>query len=295
MRMGDSVKPVFSVITPVYNGAAFIERCYRVLLDQTCRDWEWVVVDDGSTDDTLQRLRGISDARVRIFTYPLNRGRGHARDRALAESRGEWMVVWDADDIYFPDRLEKTLEAKAAGYDFCCSYAAVLDNRMRLKGVRGFHPAMHGIPRHFVHHSLGCRLDIARRIGYDPAFRTGEDATITWVLNAMYRGLFIEEALTVYQEEREISVVKAIATNQAQCAQIRAIRKHNLLQLTISQYVTLLGKLLGKRAILETMRFIPSAYSLTLKRRSYGVTRPGYALSAERLAYLERFAVPGTD
>lgn len=290
--MDNSRKPAFSVITPVYNGAAFIERCYRVLLDQTCGDWEWVVVDDGSTDDTLERLRGIRDARVRIFSYPDNRGRGYARNMALAESRGEWMVVWDADDIYFPDRLEKTLRAKAAGYDFCCSYAAVLDNRMRLKGVRGFHPSMHGIPRHFVHHSLGCRLDIARRIGYDPAFRTGEDATITWVLNAMYRGLFIEEALTVYQEEREISVAKAIATNQAQRAQIRAIRKQKLLQLTTDQYGTLLGKLLIKRTILEIMRLAPSAYGLTLKRRSYGVTQAGYTLPAERLAYLERFALP---
>lgn len=285
---------MFSVITPVYNGAAFIERCYRVLLDQTRRDWEWVVVDDGSTDDTLQRLRRINDARVRIFSYPVNRGRGYARDMALAQSRGEWMVVWDADDIYFPDRLEKTLEAKNAGYDFCCSYAAVLDNRLHLKGVRGFHPATYGIPRHFVHHSLGCRLDIARLIGYDPAFRTGEDATITWVLNAMYRGLFIEEALTVYQEEREISVAKAIATNQAQRAQLQIIRERNLLQLTTGQYSVLLGKLLIKRGILEIMRFVPVAYDLTLKRRSYGVTRSGYTLPAERLAYLERFATSGT-
>lgn len=293
--MDDSQKPVFSVITPVYNGAAFIERCYQVLLDQTCHDWEWVVVDDGSTDDTLQRLQAIHDTRLRIFSYPVNQGRGHARAMALAESRGEWMVVWDADDVYFPDRLEKTLAAKAAGYDFCCSYAAVLDNRMHLKGVRGFHPPMHGIPRHFVHHSLGCRLDIARRISYDPAFRTGEDATITWVLNATYRGLFIEEALTVYQEEREISVVKAIATNQAQLAQIRAIRARNLLPLTAIHYAAWLGKLLLKRLILEVMRLAPFTYKLTLKRRSYGITQPGYTLSPERLAYLQRFALPGAD
>ena len=286
--------PVFSVITPVHNGAAFIDRCYRILLDQTYQDWEWVVVDDGSTDDTLQRLQGIRDARLRLFSYPVNRGRGYARAKAVEESRGEWMAVWDADDLYFPDRLERMLDAKNRGYDFCCSYAAVVDNRMNLKGVRGFHPGAHGIPKHFVHHSLACRLDIVRRIGYDARFRAGEDATLTWVLSTMCRGLFIKEALTVYQEEQEVSVAKALATNQAQMAQIHAIYARELLPLSLPQYGILQGKLLLKRTILELMRLAPSFYRMSLRRRSYGITQPEYTLAPERLAYLKRFTVPDT-
>lgn len=286
--------PVFSVVTPVYNGAVFIERCYQTLLDQTCQDWEWVVVDDGSDDDTLQRLRRIQDSRLRLFSHPVNRGRGYARAKAIKESRGEWMVVWDADDLYFPDRLERMLDAKNRGYDFCCSYAAVVDNRMSLKGVRGFHPGANGIPKYFVHHSLGCRLDIARKVGYDARFSTGEDATITWVLSAMYRGHFIEEALTVYQEEHDVSVSKAIATNQAQLAQIRAIYAREMLPLSLSQYVTLQVKLLLKRAVLEVMRIAPSIYRTTLRHRSYGITRAEYTLAPERLAYLQRFTISET-
>lgn len=285
-------QPVFSVITPVFNGEGYIRRCYESLLSQTFDQWEWVVVNDGSTDGTAQIVREIPDERIRLIDYAENRGRGFARTAAIAASRGEWMVVWDADDLYFPDRLERTHDAKRMGYDFCCSYAAVVDNRMQLKGVRGFHPGAHGIPRHFVHHSLGCRMDIARRIGYDPKFRTGEDATITWVLSAMYRGLFIDEALTVYQEEREVSLTKAIDTNQAQIDQIKKIRELGMLPLGLGQYLNLLGRLLFKRTILEMMRLSPSIYRMTLKRRSYGVTLPGYTLSADRLDYLKRFAVP---
>ncbi len=99
--------PVFSVITPVYNGEAFVDRCYRCLALQTFTDWEWVVVDDGSTDHTAELVRRIADPRVRLTSYQPNRGRGHARLQALEASRGDWMVVWDVDDLHYPDRLAR--------------------------------------------------------------------------------------------------------------------------------------------------------------------------------------------
>jgi len=110
--------PTFSVITPIFNGEDFVHRCYSLLSMQTFTDWEWVVVDDGSTDKTADLVRQIDDERVRFITYMPNRGRGYARTRALEAACGEWMVVWDVDDLYFPDRLEKINKARLEGYDF---------------------------------------------------------------------------------------------------------------------------------------------------------------------------------
>jgi len=284
-------RPAFSVITPVYNGAGFIERSYAMLAAQTFPDWEWIVVDDGSTDGTAQKVRAISDPRVRLLAHAANRGRGSARARALDAARGDWMVVWDADDLYFPDRLERIERARAAGFDFCCSYAAVVDNGFRLNGVRGFHPAALGLPRHFVHHTLGCRLEIARQIGYDPALAAGEDATLVWVLGGRWRGEFVEDALTVYMEEREISVEKAIRTHRAQLAQLWRIWRRRLLPLTAPQWLALSARSLAKLAVLQMMRLAPGVYRATLALRTYGETAPGYALPADRAEFIRRMSV----
>lgn len=278
--------PVFSVITPVFNGAAHILRCHAMLANQTFSDWEWIVVDDGSNDETADIVRAIDDARIRLLSYRPNRGRGYARHQALDAATGDWMVVWDADDMYFPDRLAVIDEARRAGFDFCCSYAVVVDNELRVKGVRGFHPPARGLPRHFVHHTLGCSMEIARLLGYDPTLRTGEDATITWVLDQRYRGLFIEDALTIYQEEIDIGAAKALATVNAQIAQLRKIVPSGLLRMSAAKYTLLIARLQLKRAVLQLMRLAPFIYRATIPLRSYGETAPGYVLSEARVAFI---------
>lgn len=278
---------VFSILTPVYNGAAYIGRCYEILKEQSFGDWEWVIVDDGSTDRTADVIRGLTDPRIKLISYQPNRGRGFARCESLAAASGDWIVIWDADDLYFPDRLERINRARLDGYDFFCSYAVVVDNDLRYKGVRGFHPPRHGLPRHFVHPTLGCRRELARSISYDPKFRTGEDATITWALNRNHRGFFCEDALTIYQEGQEINVEKGLATNSAQIAQLADNRVRGLLKLSYSQYFRLTTGLRAKRFILRLMRFAPALYRMTVPIRSYGETVPGYSLPQWRIDYIE--------
>ena len=76
-------RPVFSVITPVFNGTRFVHRCYSTLKAQTFHDWEWVVVDDGSTDGTANAVREIDDSRIKLISYSPNRG----------QPGGVWLVL----------------------------------------------------------------------------------------------------------------------------------------------------------------------------------------------------------
>ena len=284
----EATRPAFSVLSPVYKSAAFVERSWHCLRQQTLTDWEWIVVDDGSPDDSARIARAITDPRVRVLGYTPNRGRGNARNVALEASRGEWIVTWDIDDMYFPDRLEKINEARVAGYDFACSYAVVVDNDLAIKGVRGFHPRSPGLPRYFVHPTLACRTDVARRIGYDPAFRIGEDAPITWGLDDNYRGCYIEEALAIYQEEREISLGKAIDSKSAHLTQMRKLYRQGMVKSGALGRFVLLAKWELKLAILKLMRVAPDFYRQTLKFRSYGALREGWRLSPQRTAFLEQ-------
>lgn len=100
-----SATPTISVVMAAYNGGALIEPTIASVLAQTFADFELVVVDDCSTDDTLARLRAIADPRVRVIAAPHNGGPVVARNMAFAEARGRLVVGLDQDDLCHPERF----------------------------------------------------------------------------------------------------------------------------------------------------------------------------------------------
>ncbi|MGO2140232.1 MAG: glycosyltransferase family 2 protein [Leucobacter sp.] len=103
--------PLASVIVPVYNGEQFLRRCLDSVLAQSMGDLELIVVNDGSTDDTRAILAEYeaSDARVTVIDQA-NAGQGAARNRALGQARGEFVLFVDADDFIERVTLQVTTE-----------------------------------------------------------------------------------------------------------------------------------------------------------------------------------------
>lgn len=103
---------LISVVTPIYNGAQFLKNAYECLCRQTYRHWQWVVVDDGSTDDTRSMMRELSDSDRRVkYTWQHNSGSAkQPRDRAVFQSKGELILPFDIDDRIADDYLQKMLE-----------------------------------------------------------------------------------------------------------------------------------------------------------------------------------------
>ena len=107
----EKVMAVVSVITPTYNRADFLPAAISSVLAQTYGDFELIVVDDGSVDDTCGVIKPfLEDKRVRYF-YQENQGQSFARNYALAQSSGELIAFLDSDDVWCPDKLEKQIRA----------------------------------------------------------------------------------------------------------------------------------------------------------------------------------------
>jgi glycosyltransferase involved in cell wall biosynthesis len=105
---GAERRPRVSVVLPVYNGTDSVERAIRSIQLQTFPDWELLICDDGSRDDSLRICRALeaADPRIRVFANPKNMGIAATLNRLLSEARGEFYAIQEQDDSAVPERLE---------------------------------------------------------------------------------------------------------------------------------------------------------------------------------------------
>jgi glycosyltransferase involved in cell wall biosynthesis len=104
-------KPNVSVIIPTYNRSHLISRAIQSVLDQTYQDFEIIVSDDASTDNTEEMVKGFNDERIRYFRHSLNKGGGATRNIGIKAARGEYIAFLDDDDEWLGDKLKKQIEA----------------------------------------------------------------------------------------------------------------------------------------------------------------------------------------
>jgi len=117
-----NTSPPISVLTTVYNNAGYVEASVRSILGQTFKDFEYVIVDDGSTDGSVDILKRLAeeDDRIRLQCHD-HLGISKAAKHGLAACRGKWVARLDGDDLAWPDRLEKQLAFVEANDLVCAS------------------------------------------------------------------------------------------------------------------------------------------------------------------------------
>lgn len=106
------MKNLVSIITPSYNSAKFIGKTIESVLDQIYQNWEMIIVDDVSPDNSNKIIEEYSkkDTRIKLIKLEQNSGAAVARNRAIKESKGRYIAFLDADDMWKPEKLEKQIE-----------------------------------------------------------------------------------------------------------------------------------------------------------------------------------------
>ena len=127
-----------SIIMPSYNTAEYIAESIKSVIHQTYTDWELIIVDDCSTDNTDDAVAPfLSDARIKYLKNEKNSGAAVSRNKALCEARGKWIAFLDSDDLWLPEKLEKQIAfMEENGYHFSYTNYSEISPDGKPNGVR---------------------------------------------------------------------------------------------------------------------------------------------------------------
>jgi glycosyltransferase involved in cell wall biosynthesis len=216
-----------SILTPVFNCANTLAMALASLQAQTFADWECIVVDDGSTDNPAEVVTAAADRRIFFSRLDRNRGRGHARQKALEMATGEYIGWLDSDDWIFPDKLRLQLDLlqREPGVAVVSTGAAIVNDRLELMGVRrtpNDSPVLQGridsvssLP--FMFPASIVRADLAKRTGFSCSYRQCEDTD--FVLRALFGKPYaiINRPLYVYREVGVTPLSKVLSSLNVCC------------------------------------------------------------------------------
>ena len=298
--------PAITVMTCTYNGGRFIPRCYATLAMQTFADWEWLVIDDGSTDGSIELLEQIaaSDPRVRVERHSPNRGRAFSRSRALELVRADWVALWDVDDFFFPGRLAAIAAAGREGYDYWVSRAVQTDLSLRIVGVQDFDRPFPGLNiRTGLHGAMAYRTDLGRRIGYQPHLTTyggmGEDAAILYTLALRHKGMLEERPLMVNVTGHEVVVHKSMAAREVVIETLERLWQQGDLPLSKAKMDSVLNRMRWRNRTLSMFKLFPPLYPIIMRTRIRGRRVEGTNLEGEYRQFVvdiaRRYPARGRD
>jgi glycosyltransferase involved in cell wall biosynthesis len=230
--------PKVSVIIPSYNHDKYIAQAIQSVLDQTYQDFEIVIVDDGSSDNSVGKIRQFTDERIRLFCFEINQGACLATKKLIEEAQGEYIALLNSDDIFLADKLQK----QVAFLDHHCNigavfgYARIIDennqpyedknhpyyqifrqpNRSRYEWLRYFFYYGNCL----CHPSVLIRKECYDKVGlYDPRYRQLPDFDFWVRLCTQYEIHIIQEELIEFRvragEENTSGIVPDNLVRQA--------------------------------------------------------------------------------
>jgi glycosyltransferase involved in cell wall biosynthesis len=183
-------KPLVSVGIPVFNARALLKDAIRSVMCQSFRDWELLIVDDGSTDGVWDLLSGLRDPRIHCFRHARNQGLAATLNEIAEAARGEFVARMDADDMMHPARLEAQLAAfhQHPELSFLWSACYVIGPSGELAGRFPAYPGSlseHVLLRRnpVVHPAVMARTTWMRGNPYDAGYHRAEDREL-WIRTA---------------------------------------------------------------------------------------------------------------
>ena len=203
--------PLVSVITPAYNASATIGDTIESVLSQTFSDFEMIIIDDGSSDDTANVVHRFKDNRI-IYIYQTSKERSEARNNGIKNAKGKYIAFLDADDTWFPEKLEKQIKLFEVSPGLGLVYSdlyLVEDNTLRIivqyskirKLFRGHVPSRIMLEENFIQSPTPIvRREVFDNVGYfDPDLNPCEDIDMWIRIIARYAVDFVDQPLAYYR------------------------------------------------------------------------------------------------
>lgn len=195
-----------SIIMPSYNAERFILDSINSVRNQTYQDWELLITDDQSKDNTYAIIKSVAeeDPRIRIFRLDVNSGAAVARNSSISQAKGRYIAFLDSDDLWLPDKLEKQLDfmqRDKIGFSFTAYY--VLDDQLRDSYIV-YAPKMITYKEYLFNTIIGClTVMVDREITGDfrmPLIRKNQDMA-TWLslLKKGHNGYGLDIPLSRYR------------------------------------------------------------------------------------------------
>jgi len=175
--------PLVSVVMPVYNGEKYLIQAIDSVLNQSYRNIELVIVNDGSTDSSKKIITAYSDSRIRFVENEINSGIVYSRNKGLESANGEYVATLDCDDLALPERIEKQVDfmEKNPEYGMCGTFYIAIDGMDIPGGKKHFPTDFQNIATHLVLGNCFCnstvmiRSHIAKELKYREKFDIVED------------------------------------------------------------------------------------------------------------------------
>lgn len=213
--MGDLV----SIVVPVYNAGKYIEKTIQMVKEQTYTEWELILVDDCSKDDSVQKIQPFLSEKIRLIQKEKNEGAAEARNTGISHMQGRYLAFLDADDIWKKDKLEKELAfMKENDCAFCFTAYEFGDEEARGTGKIVHVPHTltfkQALPRTIIFTTtvLFDTTKIERELLRMPNVPS-EDTAMWWqILKAGYTAYGLNENLAIYRRPgKSLSSNKLVA------------------------------------------------------------------------------------
>ena len=206
--------PFFTVVIPTHNRSSLLKRAILSVFSQTFDDFEIIVVDDHSIDDTSSVVSSFSDSRIRYMTNDRTKGACGARNVGIFSANGKWVALLDDDDVWLPDKLQCQYElAQNANRTVglvCTDYAIFKENRQRPVIIKN-RPSGWVRDKLLFGFCIGClssvciRTDILKAIeGFDESFPSSQDQDLWLRVAELSAFTHVPKILVhMYQEKRD--------------------------------------------------------------------------------------------
>lgn len=201
--------PRVSVLMAVYNGERYLPEAIDSILGQTFTDFEYLIVDDGSTDRTLQIINSYQDPRIKVIRNPHNIGLTRSLNKGLNVACGEYIARMDGDDISLPDRLSRQVAYMDARLEVgvCGTWAKEIDSQGEVTGTRKM-PVGKSLEHDFwrpspiIHPSAMIRRSHLDGLRYDEQLQYAQDFDLWLRIRATHKLANLPEYLLLYRMHR---------------------------------------------------------------------------------------------